>query len=424
MTTRTSPGSVSCTTLTKNYRANGTISEGGAGSFTAKWTNTVTYGDNIPGWREALRDGRDATTSLTGSRVVAQFTPGYAFASRPKIGTGTQIYKTEWLGRLGVNFQVPSGDPSNIDETKANSLALGKFGQRIREVNTAFEGGVFLGELAQTLKTIRNPAKGLRNLVDQWRAVAVRIRRSRINPLAARSRAVAEALADSWLEVQYGWKPLLNDIDAGSLALHKYKVGQPLRVKRVTASGSTEAASAPTLATQGSNLLLLRTETSSSNNCTVVYRGAMRVEARDPRTMDPKLIGFDLSNWVPTAWELVPYSFLIDYFSNIGDIINGWSLLGTRLAWCNRTVIKEIRVRGSVWTNLALCRSQFPEVNSVSIAPAKSVFLKRNVSRAKYSGGFTPDFVLEIPAMGSLKWLNIAALVVARREDRKWSYGD
>lgn len=424
MTTRSSAGSLTIATQTKNTRVNGEVVLGSLGSNTTKWTNTVDHGPNVPGWREALIEGRDATTTLTGSKVVARYTPGRAVASRPKTGPATTFYSTEWIGGMGVNTQLPSGEPTDIDFSKANNLALGKLARRITEMNTAFQGGVFLGELKQNLQAIRNPAKGLRDLADNWGATARRIRGSRVWPLAFRKKKVAEALADSWLEVQFGWRPLLNDIADASSALHRYKVGQVARTRRITVKGETEGTSLPFVGSSAANLLTVFYENLSSDHTTVVYRGAMRVEARNPQTMDPDLLGFNLGNWIPTAWELVPYSFLIDYFTNVGDVINGWSTLATRLAWCNRTVIREKRVRSTTWTSLAACKESFPTLTSVSIVPSKSIISKISVLRASHDGTYVPGLVFEVPSLGSLKWLNIAALIAGRASDRRWSYGD
>jgi hypothetical protein len=154
----------------------------------------------------------------------------------------------------------------------------------------------------------------------------------------------------------------------------------------------------------------------TDGDVSVIYRGAMRVEAKDPAEMDPALIGFDLSSWAPTLWELIPYSFLIDYFTNVGDVIRGWSHLGVRLAWCNRTSRKTFTK--TAWSGP---KQSHP---ADAFAPARFVCTKVRVSRESYSGTTVPKLTLEVPGLGSLKWLNIAALVANRRSDRSWVHGN
>jgi hypothetical protein len=151
----------------------------------------------------------------------------------------------------------------------------------------------------------------------------------------------------------------------------------------------------------------------------VIYRGAVRVEARDPRVMDPALFGFDLQSFLPTVWELVPYSFLIDYFSNISDVVLGWSHLFTKLAWSNRTVRQWIEVTSRSYDHPGW---QGYAPYSATYVPATFVGTKTSVSRRAYSGTFVPEVTLKVPSLGSLRWLNIAALVASRKSDRSWRY--
>jgi hypothetical protein len=132
--------------------------------------------------------------------------------------------------------------------------------------------------------------------------------------------------------------------------------------------------------------------------------------------MDPKLIGFSPKDFLPTAWELIPYSFLVDYFSNIGGIIYGMSNLFTNLAWHNSTVRKELKFRQ--WGT----EYPLPGLVRITGAYAKCVTSKVSVERSKYTGHGVPSLAFKIPGFRSLKWLNIAALVASRKSDRNWSF--
>lgn len=418
MSTRSSPGSLTTYYDCMEYPPPG----GGLPYYLAgptkiqlNWIDSVTHGDNVPGFREKLRDGIDATTSQLGVRTTAQLTPGHAVT---RYNWGVQKWRIELNGSHNVNVSVPPGDPVNIPTAKANAAALGKFNQSLRNVRTAFEGGVFLGELGQTLRMIKNPAQGLRKLADVTREAAQQIRRGRF-PTSIRERKITEALADLWLEAQFGWRPLMNDIKDGSEALNQFAARRDNGTRRITGRGTAAEEATQDISSQHSfGVLRYMTHGRVVGNCSIIYRGAIRVEAKNPLQMDPALIGFDLRSFVPTVWELIPYSFLIDYFSNIGDVITGWSNLGLRLAWSNKTV--------RTWYERTSWSSDFtprdPSVTSVTFAPAKFVCSKVRTFRSVYSGTFVPDAQMEVPGLGSLKWANIAALIASRRSDRKWAY--
>jgi hypothetical protein len=321
-------------------------------------------------------------------------------------------------GSFRFETGIPPGDPASIVSTDSDALALGKFNRRVREQLTAFQGGVFLGELGQTLRLIRNPAKGLRGAADEFLAIARRIRKGGLSGALARSRVSAN-LADAWLEVQFGWKPLLRDVDDACKALAIINTGQSLSTGRISAKATTERESYRNTSTFGYSIAAWQTQLYEIESSSTIYRGALRVDALNPKGQEARLVGFDLSSFLPTAWELIPYSFLIDYFTNIGEIIEGWSQLGTKLAWCNRTRRKAITV-----SQISLNNNVNPEISVTPFVQAKLVVRKSSVARAAVEGNRIPDFDLRVPGNWSTKWLNIAALIAGRSNDRKWSYGD
>lgn len=394
--------------------------------FTSQWTDSVIRGQNIPGWRKLLREGSDATTSLLGSKVVVRVKNGQTIVEKPKLGIPGAAYLTTVVGGHDLSLSPHALDPSGISSTQANNAALAKFISRLQEVNTAIQGGVVLGELAQTLRSIKNPASSLRKLVTDWRATGVELRRTaRLQPLPVRRRLVQDAIADSWLETQFHWKPLLGDIDDGCRALAEINTNQALVAERVTAKAEVSANPSESHGSNGNGLAGWQTRVVTIEDVLVVYRGAMRVNARDSLLMRPELLGFNPASWVPTAWELVPYSFLIDYFTNIGDILAGWSLCRNDLAWCNRTVRRTYRKTSSTRTSLAYVKANWtPTATSCTSRAAEVIALKTSVERSKFSGNFIPSFEFEIPGMGSKRWLNIAALLASRESDRRFSFGD
>lgn len=423
MTSRSSPNSVTATTSYVRFaNFDGSQQDMGSQSLTEKWSDTVTYGSNIPGWRNRLRDGFPTTTQLDGSRIVAQVIPGSLTAAGQQVIGGGGYYKNRAVGALGIYPEIPLS-PEDISSSEANSQALGKFNKRIFDVTHSFQGGVVLGELGQTLRMLRNPAQGLRRGVDEFLDLARSIRRRKFNvPPATHLKRLSEHLADAWLEAQFGWKPLMSDIRSANNALAKWDQPHGLQTVRISAraevkSNHDEYFTQPGWPGFWLTWLLKRVR---FDHCMVIYRGAVRVEAKSPAQMRQELLGFDLASFAPTVWELIPYSFLIDYFSNVGDIITGLANLGTRVAWCNKTVILSKHVRTTSLDDPSITGN--PGVVVYQHAPATYVCERRLVSRAEYTGMLIPGLDLEIPSLGSVRWLNIAALVASRDADRRWSY--
>jgi hypothetical protein len=388
---------------------------GGFSPATLKWTDTVTYGESLPDWRQALREGSDATTSLSGSR--SEVTLKSASLKYENL-VGSNSFYILIGGFYYLTVAIPGGNPATLDATNTDAFALSKFAQKVYNAQTALQGGVVLGELRQTLQMLRNPAQGLRRLVDDQRGILMRIRaQRRLGSIILHKRKIAENLADAWLELQFGWRPFLSDVDGALKALDVYTTGQSVLTRRITAMHETYVEGTEAVEYQGESFAYMVVHSRVDNRIIVVHRGAMRVEAQHPGSMDPKLIGFSPKDFLPTAWELIPYSFLADYFTNIGGIIYGMSNLFTSLAWHNRTTIKKYTFR--MWG------TEYPYApNTMRITGAygKVVTSKTSVERAKYVGHGVPPLAFKIPGFGSLKWLNIAALVASRKSDRNWSF--
>jgi hypothetical protein len=48
-------------------------------------------------------------------------------------------------------------------------------------------------------------------------------------------------------------------------------------------------------------------------------------------------LGLTANQFIPTLYEIMPWSFLIDYFSTLGVVVNAWASSGTKLAWVVRS---------------------------------------------------------------------------------------
>lgn len=392
-------------------------------SSVQKWTDTVTFGDNIPDWRESLAAGRDTTTGMTveGRSLTIRRGRLIAIYRGPPGNPATTPNYWAQSGDFNLSTSFSSTNPTSISDASANARALGKFVSRAREVNTAFQGGVFLGELAKTIHGIRHPAKGLRDTVDAYRSRAVKLRAAEaLRRIPAQQ--VTRNLADLWLESSFHWRPLIHDVQDGARAAARLVTGnesrpetQPIRAKATVETNSLTTAPAITV---NGGLVWAYNET-SKDSCTVVYRGAVRIRDLSTPSGQAAALGFDPSSFAPTVWELVPYSFLIDYFTNVGEIVSGLSFPRSSLAWSNRTIIREVVVERNAYSKQSLMAANY---RLGSFSAPQVVATRRHISRASYNGTYVPQLNLEVPGSGSLKWLNIAALAVAQASDRKFRW--
>jgi hypothetical protein len=132
-----------------------------------------------------------------------------------------------------------------------------------------------------------------------------------------------------------------------------------------------------------------------------------------------RTFGISWQDVLPAAWELIPYSFLIDYFTNIGEVISGFSHGRAGLGWVSRGIAKAcITGWNDVEVEYLNPSNVLKEVVYAQLG-APCFRVSRTITRERtYTGSMIPSFEWQIPGMG-LKWLNLAALVAASAEAKQ-----
>lgn len=234
---------------------------------------------------------------------------------------------------------------SSVSDSFADNLARANFYKKLREIRTKVQGLTFLGELKETVRMLRRPAAGLQNLAEEY-----------LRALRKRKRAVPKRwkkdISGLWLEYAFGWIPLMNDIED---IVKAYKeLTHPTQTDHVRSFGKKEYDLTSALNGEGtgagvSNLwldegLYWRIPTAKRTEEHVVrYSGSVRAQVRSDQWSNYALFGFEPTQFIPTAWELCPWSFLVDYFTNIGDLLDASVTSTSNVVYVNRTVIKKMR---------------------------------------------------------------------------------
>jgi hypothetical protein len=116
--------------------------------------------------------------------------------------------------------------------------------------------------------------------------------------------------ASHWLELKYGWTPFLMDVENGIEAMARDWGSTPSDI-RVAARGRKTGKAIVSL---GSYMAGSATGSLEHKTRIVTYHTVLDVSARNSNALGLKNVG-------STAWELVPYSFVVDWFLPIGNWI-------------------------------------------------------------------------------------------------------
>ncbi len=373
----------------------------GAGIQNRSVTDSVTYGGNYSDWKRRLKSGLQCTTALTGVRNIMRRTDGHMLVTLNSNGCATpgariNAYKGDIILTAPIDPAAFIPDSNSI--TKADNFA--KRGV-INQLKSEFQSGTFLGELGETIRMLRDPAKSIRKGIDDYFSKAKKLKGS-----ISRQAPLHRALAETWLGYAYGWKPLISDIEDAGKALRKYSNENRTR-KAIYSAGSNSWFALGTVLEQPLQNVRVAFRRNSHVSDLVIYRGMVNIEPGKRLQMASRLFGFRPEEFVPTVWNLIPYSFLADYFTNIGDIVDAWSYGRTGLRWTSKTIVSVDEIDFT------------SDLRHVSIGYTTGIsFLQRpymhqeirKISRAAYDGNFIPSFAWELPGVGSSKWTNLAAL--------------
>nr|UJQ85549.1 MAG: hypothetical protein 1 [Leviviridae sp.] len=386
-----------------SFKTNGNISCDGVYLAPTQYNTVVDtsytrVGSNDPQWRAKVEQGLNATGALSVTGRDFKYSPGYA-TFKGNRSANASLTLTDTAAGINSFLHPKASVGSTLLATAQNNAAI-RIRQRIRDEQQTYSGMTFLGELREALHMIRHPAKDLRDSLDGLASKA---------KAAKKANRFADALASSWLEWSFGAVPLMADITAMAEAANK--IVAEGRIKRLRAGDYQESVTSytDTSGIPGTNFSVIQTR-KDGESASARYVCGYKISPTLGGGHLERLIeygGFNPSDILPTAWELLPWSFLIDYFTTIGDVISAvststegvvWSYYGTR-----REKFIDIKASGPFPTNPSYtCQTL---VGSIAPAYVSSYF---NTSRAAATLAI-PSVRFELPGR-NIQFLNLAAL--------------
>lgn len=359
-------------------------------------------GYDNPKWRDQVKRSVQAGTDFSAHQQSAR---GYIWSYGMRV-TKPSLNPTA-LNRVdGYGIWYPNPKALTLaDATSigiANNLALTHLVKNIRREQTTFQGGVFLGELGEVVRMLRSPGRALRRGFDEYFTSLDQ----KVRPIRSK-RSRSRALTDTWLEYSFGWTPLLNDIrDATDLI---NKVRSEVETKPVSGFGEHSTKVHGIVGQSYSSSPYFRIHGYTARTAKVIYKSSVGAERVSQNLV--RQVGLDLSNFVPTLWELIPYSFVVDYFSNIGDIISAASLARSSVRWIMKTTVLETVIQSTAPMDFSYPSSTYT-LEYASARPVRA--LGKQVNRIRYHGTLVPDISFSLPGSGR-RWLNLAALANRHR---------
>lgn len=368
----------------------------------AMTTQFVASGADNPSWKLYVHMGLDATNDRSWSDTFTSF-PYIDWYCR----THDPLNPNLWFEGRGwgnwLTLHTPPAPPASV-VTSVHNRCASKFIQSCESARSAFQAGQDIGELKETLESIIHPMNSMKLLTLSYLDLVKGLTRGK----RSMTPSLGKALADTYLEYRFGWRPLASDVADGIAHLH-----EPFNLPESRAYANALERYSSTFWEDGFNTAAGRVHFPYRMVGTYSERmvGGIRNGSDGGFRPLAQELQLDLPHFLPTIWNLIPYSWIVDYFTNIGDLIDSWTFQQVNIryaTWIKRTVV-EITPMRPYFTPDASVVTQFAVVESSSGAMTYKVG-----NRQKFSPSMLKeDFEFQIP-LSSRPWKNIGALLASR----------
>jgi len=313
-------------------------------------------GAGVPHFKDLIRSKQSATSNLQATYHTLDSKPSYVSCSwRWDSVNGYSQKGAELMNHTihGDISAVPCAAPiPNFAWTStADNRARNRYLSQARNTQQSISAPIFLGELRQTYRMLKEPAEALtRTIGDYYRALRKRKRMDPIN--------WGKAVHGLWLEYSFGWLPLMADIASAKKALEH--LFEREYVRKITGSAIDQYLLSQSYANaQNPDSAAYKCSVSTSDSVReqlqVRYYGACHIQTITTAKHQLAIWGFEPNEFLPTVWELLPWSFLVDYFLSIGDMLDATGGYSADIVWTSKVIRKKsIRTRIDVPNHSAM----------------------------------------------------------------------
>jgi len=329
------------------------------------------------------------------------------------------IWKEEYRhsnGTLFMLFGVPTISPMTINlqnlisYTKTNALSKAR--------SSSMMGLVTLAEMRKTINMLKHPLDSMSSLLqyieqNQLGKQNMRVAKKNgeilsINGRDARYRGkkyrgpgkvvrspkhnitvpTGEAISGSVLANNLGLRPMLMDIDAILHAIPNAHQEDRLTFRsKATEEQTTVVTSSPL------NVGGMYTTAKTTTSHQVVVRSNVMIKDKFSVSED---FGVSLADLPEAAWELIPYSFVLDYVVNVGDYLGALRALATQEILTASTVyeITSIATREPI--------STVPAAHWSVVSAPTGKDIMTQITKVRVPGTGIPDGLAVLPQSAML----------------------
>jgi len=271
--------------------------------------STGTTKNSNPQWKDLIAKGKDVSSyyKVSGFKDIVpchvKANCGFSLESIPAARAWCETMDLKPIGVMSDWYHPQRQDTLDT--------ATARFRRNFAAQSGSYQAITPAAELKDFYATVRGVNKFL--TVNLQKLLALR----RIHS----GKEFRRILGDAWLTINFGLNPLIGDVKATALAIAEFMArnGKDARVSGSASDSWTSSLSA----TEAPNSVTELRQTASFRH-EIGYRYTSGVDFSVLGSNDYSAIDHFQLGWpalIPTAWELLAYSWVVDYFVTIGPYL-------------------------------------------------------------------------------------------------------
>lgn len=385
-------------------------------------------GVSMPGWRSVIRNGGNASTPYTSDRsTVLASSYGEASATGTHLPASPSLPASTRTDRYSGVIRPNVGPISHLsgNTNQAEAVALTQLYRKIESEISRLNGSAVLAEFGDVLRMFGHPFKSLVRLTERRINLLAKARKGLNGTPSQKRDRYGKIVSDTYLEYAFGMVPLISDTKAAAEAFARFnyeKTGNQPRRTKVSGRGETSTAvSTPSVAVVPGSMIVYNQTVKQRTNFRCQYVcGLSSSHIADFGSNERllQLLGFQPLSWIPAVWEVVPYSFLVDYFTNVGDILQASVTNTSGVTWICKTVLTETTMSWTSIVDSGLTKARaeafgYEAGGGGGGSCGSTVSVRKTMVRTVPAQLTLPSLTVSVPT-DAQKYVNMAALLVSK----------
>jgi len=300
-------------------------------------------GEKVEKYREKIEQGLPASSPYSLDAYKLQLgQPLQDVLSMGRSGSQGVFMTSTFSGFPGAAWGGGSLAHLTVGNELARSVALSKLYKKLESDRSELNSYAVLAEFTDVLRQFGRPFGAIVDAFMRHENRLIFERRRLVGSKTWRDEQFARIAADTWLEVSFGLIPLFSDAVAVAEAFGRfeYELAESPRLRERMRTRAFDVARLNSGVMDFSSqpfgyigyAVVRETQTIAKCQYTVGLEGDVRAAFGSNERLK-QLLGLEPRNLPLAAWEAVPWSWLVDYFTNVQQILQAGATITSRVKW-------------------------------------------------------------------------------------------